>query len=149
MHPFRRVAVLAISFSIGACSSATGPSDDLTDAIERWAASAPSSYSFIYSQSCECAFGGPIRLTVVGGVVTSFDTSPGGQVVVPDMKPEDFPTIDRLLERLSDVIALDPISFEATYDATLGYPRSVNYDISEMIADDELFFEVSEFEAID
>ena len=45
-------------------------------------------------------------------------------------------------------LAQEPARLDVTYNEATGVPQSINIDISEQMADEELYLEVSGFEAL-
>lgn len=136
---------VAALLTVAGCSDATGPVERLEAAAVRWEETGLEDYSFVYDQLCFCPYTGPYRVTVEGGLVTAIAPMPGSNSV-GGLELDYFPTVDDLLDRLRDAAERDPVRFEVTYDADLGYPTSADVDISEQIVDEEYSFEVREFE---
>jgi hypothetical protein len=57
-------------------------------------------------------------------------------------------SVDGLLVLIQQVLALNPSDSRITYDATLGYPISINIDPVASIPGDELVYKITAFETI-
>ena len=138
------VALLAVS-----CSDPFGPAhDELEDATRTWVEAGAADYSFVFDRSCFCALIGPVRLTVEDGELVDAEALEGS--TAPGTRPplEQFETIDGLLARLDTTLDQEPVVFEVEYDPTYGYPTRVQIDISEQIADEEVYYEIRGFTAL-
>lgn len=121
---------------------------DLGEAAALWDERGPDDYSFVHSLSCFCGMVGPVHLTVRNDEVVAVEPRPGFSAPTgTPLDPDSFPTIDDLFDRLLADAAQNPVRFDLTFDAELGYPTSATVDISQMIADEEYAFIVTEFAA--
>jgi hypothetical protein len=59
-----------------------------------------------------------------------------------------YDTIDDIFERIETAAVQRPDKMDVEYDAKLGYPKKLNLDPNTSAMDDELFFQVLEFEAL-
>ncbi|HUF75664.1 MAG TPA: DUF6174 domain-containing protein [Longimicrobiales bacterium] len=128
---------------LAGCSESLAPESELEIAAARWAERGGPDYEFVLDRICECLVVGPVRLTVQDGDVHGAQALEGSSAAPgshPD--PEQFPTIDELFAQLRAAAAAGPVRFEVTFDHTLGHPVSVDVDISEQIADEELLLEI-------
>ena len=124
-------------------------------ALKKWQASAPVHYRIVVQQTCECStdLQRPTRVTVRRG---------GGQTVETIEEVVDAQTlaavslerksaaksVDGLLVLISQALALNPQESRVTYDATLGYPISINIDPVTSIPGDEFVYKVTSFETL-
>lgn len=142
---FRFLATVVTLGAIGGCdvTEPEGDLGELGEAMARWAAVGPDSYQYAVAQLCFCGFVGPVRVTVVNGVVTN-------RVVVETGEPleeflaDGYPNVEGLFAIIADAIARDPAELEVTYDADTGVPLDFWIDYSRNIADEELGYSVSE-----
>ncbi len=111
----------------------------------RWEANGPESYTYRYRLSCFCPpqLLETARVTVTEGVVTDVYLLDSDAPAPPDTY-DLYLAIEGLFDRLATSLENDPVMFEATYDAALGYPTSAQVDISEQIADEEYSFTASD-----
>ena len=57
-------------------------------------------------------------------------------------------SVDGLLVLIQQALALNPQDVRITYDATLGYPISVNIDPVTSITGDEIVYKITSFETL-
>ena len=139
-HLFAGLVATAV---LAGCGESLAPEAELELAAARWAERGGPDYEFVLDRICECLVVGPVRLTVRDGDVQGAEALEGSSSAPgthPD--PEQFPTIDELFTQLRAAAAAGPARFEVAFDQTLGHPVSVDVDISEQIADEELLLEV-------
>lgn len=120
----------------------------LLAAQNQWEAQGIDSYQFDLQVGCFCILDlvRPVQVVVENGQVRSItylDDGASADIILF----EDFATIDQLFAQLAANQAQDPVKFDVTYDEALGVPLSADIDVSEMIADEELRFTVTNFEA--
>ena len=115
---------------------------------ERWAAQDIDNYRFDLTIGCFCLYEmvRPVTIVVENGAVASITYIDDGTAANPEWF-NGFATIDQLFERLADLEAQDPVKFDVTYDEALGIPLSADVDVSELMADEELWLTISNFEA--
>ena len=139
--------VVAVALPLGglAIAAAPGPSDtpdaailsgrasrDLAAARSRWHARGFASYRFHVAQTCFCGpREGQATITVRGG-------RPGA---VSD-RLRDAATVPRLFALVARAIRDRVAGLQVTYDARRGYVRHVYVDRSELIADEEVGYDV-------
>ena len=114
---------------------------------ELWNALGITNYSFVYTVSCFCGFNGPnpALITVHDGVVTKVEPAPGGAVVPITGPITAYPTIDSLFAIAARAKAQNPAIFNITYDPTYHFPRTIEVDPVERVADDEISYRVDNF----
>jgi uncharacterized protein DUF6174 len=143
-----RLAALlaALPLLVSACENPfiTDARDELADARSRWARNGRSSYAYTVARSCFCGDIGPMRVSVLEGVVVSRVYTETGQPVPAD-RHTDLDTVEELFELLEDALDEDPADFEASYDGLFGYPASAFIDYSANVADEEDGFVVTDF----
>lgn len=142
------VAVLAIwQFALPAlrANGSTAGGDLTPQAL--WESQDVDSYQYDLQVSCFCIFElvRPVRVVVENGAVSSITYLDDNTAADPALF-EGYATVDQLFERLTAVQTENPVKFDVTYDEAFGVPLSVNIDVSEMIADEEVRFTVSNFE---
>jgi hypothetical protein len=130
MRRSSRPLLVAIAVALAACTSVTGPdADTLTAAIQRWQASGLVSYQFRRTTSCYCPadFVRPVTITVrAGQVVAVADRATG--------EPRELSrgaSIDSLFRMVATEIRDRPERLQVTYDAQLGFPRTLTYGTPE------------------
>jgi len=109
---------------------------------------APTAYRFQFRRHCFC---GPdvvrlLRIQVLDDeVVAVHDVETGEPVTQPIAS---FPTIDDLFAEIEDAIQRKAFRIQATYDDERGYPIDVSIDYIEYAVDEEMAFQVREFEVL-
>lgn len=114
-----------------------------------WESQEIESYRYSIQVGCFCLrdVTRPVMIEVQNGEVASITYVDDGSAADPELF-ERYSSIDKIFEIINDAESQDPARLDVTYDETYGIPLSVNIDISEMIADEELYLELSNFEAI-
>ena len=91
---------------------------------------------------------GKFIITVRDGEVESIKRE-DNQAINPDTQRfSQYDTIDDIFNFIERGIEESPYKFEIEYDAKLGYPKKLDLDPKQRTFDDELFFEVLEFEVL-
>jgi hypothetical protein len=110
-----------------------------------WKNSALTSYTLTQSLNCFCTpdYTKPYTYQVKNGVIdlTTVQTTPSVSTTT-DARPT-FHTVVEAFDIIQDAIDGKAERIEVTYDATLGYPKSISIDRSKMIADEEQYFTFS------
>jgi hypothetical protein len=112
-----------------------------------WESQGVDSYEYDLQVSCFCIFElvRPVHVVVENGAVSSITYLDDNTAADPALF-EGYATVEQLFARLTAVQAENPVKFDVTYDEALGVPLTVNVDVSEAIADEEVRFTVSNFE---
>lgn len=142
-----RLAVLLALASLAGCE-VTGPTAEirsLDEAIARWAAVGPASYTYTLERLCFCGeeARGPVRLIVAQGSVIDRVYVDGG-ARVGDQLANLFPDVPGLFAVIADAIARNPAELNVTYDPTTGVPVDIWIDYVVNIADEELGFRATD-----
>lgn len=95
----------------------------LEQAETRWRAANVTSYRYVHTLSCYCAFYGPAEVTVTAGRVTKAVARTPGVVDPVALRPP----VDSLFAFIREQLATGPANLEVTYDPDLGYPRSIKW----------------------
>jgi hypothetical protein len=139
MLRIRSLLVVALAFA-ASCSDATAPTrSDVVTNREKWAANGYPSYTMTMSRVCFCGEVGPYRVLVVNDSIISATRDADGTAA----DPRYLPTINELFDFIDTAIAEKAARIDVQYDAALGFPQQVDYDRSLNIADEELFYTVS------
>ena len=112
-------------------------------------------YRIVVQQTCECStdLQRPTRVTVrrTGGqAVETIEEVVDAQTLAPvSMERQTAAkSVDGLLVLIWLALALNPQESRITYDATLGYPISINIDPVTSIPGDEFVYKVTSFETL-
>jgi len=141
---------LGLTLGLAACSSVFAPlRHDLRAARSQWDSESPAAYSFVFRRSCFCGteFLRAVRITVADGTAVSAVFADDGSPIQTPL-PE-VPTIPDLFDEIEAAIASRADRMDVTYDQGYGYPVDVSIDFIEQAIDDEMFFQVSEFDVLE
>jgi hypothetical protein len=140
------VAALAFSgaFSGGAASANT---PDTPQAL--WQSQAVESYRYTLQVGCFCLveLTQPVIIEVQDGQVASITYVADGAAANPEFFAA-YNSIDKLFTVIYEAEAQDPARLDVKYDDTFGVPLSVNIDISELLAEEEIYLTVTDFQPI-
>jgi uncharacterized protein DUF6174 len=135
MSALRGLAVI-LAVVISACSSPLGPDEarELIVARHRWAERAFPDYTFETRHDCFCPVEliGPVRITVRQGTIESVTRLDTGDPAAAG----DWYTIKELFDRIPTMAKEDGVDdMVIRYDATLGFPSSIELRFDEDILD--------------
>ncbi|MGH7622957.1 MAG: DUF6174 domain-containing protein [Gemmatimonadaceae bacterium] len=141
-----RFAAIAL-LGAASCTDAVSPTHrptDLEAARQQWQAQNLHTYAFTLQRSCFCGNLHPLYVAVLSDTVAG----------VIDLETTE--TVDRSLgETVDDLFAFIQTAIDrpaklirANYDTERGYPTEIDYDGSAQIADDEIFYRVSDVHPI-
>jgi hypothetical protein len=119
------------------------PLDDATTNLNLWNEKKIENYSFSFKRVCFCPleYVGPHQIVVKNGKISTVNGAPYN-------KAERYGvmyTIPELLQVIKENIDKKPVKQTLNFNPTYGYPTSVFFDFSEMIADEEIGYEITNF----
>lgn len=141
------LSFLFLLFVLAGCDQlqqVTGRSD-VAKARAKWEDKGIVNYEFEVQQLCFCAFRTPNLVVVKNGQVT--------QVLDPATRqPREydhtwFRTIPEWLDWIEEAQKDKPQKLEVSYDPNYGFPSDINYNQSDMIADEEFTATIRNFKA--
>ena len=114
-----------------------------------WQAQALDSYRYTLQVSCFCLreMTRPVTIEVRDGEVAAIIYTDDGSAADP-LLFERHDSIDDLFAIIAEAEAQNPAHLDVTYAEETGVPLSVDIDISEEMADEEIRFQVMAFEAL-
>ena len=114
-----------------------------------WEAQELESYRYTLQVGCFCLtdLTRPVVIEVRDGAVASVTYADDGSAADPALF-EQYDSIDDLFAVIADAEAQNPARLDVTYAEETGVPLSVEIDISEEMADEELYLTLSDFEAL-
>ena len=120
------------------------PLDDATANLNLWNEKKIENYSFSFKRICFCPveYVGPNQVVVQNGKVVTVN---GATYNPSNDRYGVIPTIPELLLTIKSHLDKNPVKKTLNFNQTYGYPTSVFFDFSEMMADDELGYEVTNF----
>jgi hypothetical protein len=100
-------------------------------------------YEYVLRLSCFCPpeITQPGRVRVRDGTIDSVEDPDDGT----PLDPADYLTLPELFGVVQQAIDAEAYALAVTYDATRGFPASVQVDFDELVADDELEYTATEF----
>jgi len=142
MNPIRLAGLALLVVGIS-CSDAIGPAHQATDleaARQQWRAQNLHTYAFTIQRSCFCANIHPLYVLVLSDTVAGvFDLETSEWV---DRKLGE--TVEGLFTFIQNATDRPAHLIRAEYDSVKGFPTEIDYDGAAQIADDEVFYRVSD-----
>ncbi|MEY2760283.1 MAG: hypothetical protein RLZZ96_183 [Bacteroidota bacterium] len=134
--------LLLFCLSLWGCETVQ-PLDDATMNLNLWNEKKIENYSFSFKRVCFCPleYVGPHQIVVKNGKISTVNGAPYN-------KAERYGvlyTIPELLQVIKENIDKKPAKQTLNFNPTYGYPTSVFFDFSEMIADEEIGYEITNF----
>jgi hypothetical protein len=143
------VGILAV---VGLLAGMALAQDKPAEGRALWESQGITSYRFAVSRNCFCLVRGPVVIEVRDGKMVSIvDVETGKSVVDGFALSEIFAeaaTIDLLFERIERAEAEGAALVRVSFDEMYGYPTEIYIDESELMADEEIGYTVSEFEIL-
>ncbi len=122
---------------------------DLDEHRALWEAIGVTDYAMRFQRICFCSSSLliPVRLTIRGDtLVEVFDLET--QQPIDSFEPGMFLTVDELFDFVQDAINVDAPRISVRYDAQLGHPTDIDVDLSRQRFDDDMRFEVRDFDPL-
>ncbi|MBN9399871.1 MAG: hypothetical protein J0I17_06815 ['Candidatus Kapabacteria' thiocyanatum] len=131
--------ILIALHAVGCKEQPTGTAPTtLTEAKERWASSGITDYELDRRVVCYCIGAeDTVRCRIErDSAVSIINLTTGEAVEIKRRTPATVQDLFDIVEKAQDEAHM----LNVTYDATYGYPREINIDWSNTIADDEIFY---------
>ena len=114
----------------------------LNKAQDLWRSKCIDSYSYTQTRICFCLPKelGPHKLTIQNGVIVSVN----GEAFDASIH-QSYLTINDSFEYIINKLENDPEEFNLEFDSTYGFPTDVFFDMSLMIADEEIRLTFTDF----
>ena len=143
------VGVLAV---VGLVTGMVLGQDRQAEGRALWESQGITSYRFTVSRNCFCLIRGPVVIEVRDGKVVSIIDQETGQPEVDGFALSEIyaeaATIDLLFELIERAEAEGAALVRVSFDDTYGYPTEIYIDESEMMADEEIGYTITEFEVL-
>ena len=142
MNTIRFAALASLGLGVS-CSDAVTPLNqpaDLEVARRQWRAQNLHTYAFTIQRSCFCATTDRLYVFVQSDTVA-------GVLDLDTAEPADRQlgeTVDGLFTFIQEAIDRHAQKIRADYDPTKGFPTEIDYDGAAQIADDEIFYRISD-----
>ncbi len=142
--------MISTAFVVGLSASASAAmltQAELDANRDLWEENKPEAYSFVVQNGCFCPedIRGPHQVSVVDDEIVEVVFEETGE---PYLLDTVF-TIDGYFDILQTGLDDDWFSLEVTFDPTLGIPLTIAGNPVAEIADEEVFYTISDFNAID
>ena len=146
----KKIILTMLVLILAACSAG---GTDLSRNQQKWQDANITHYRFELNISCFCAFRDqmPLTIEVRDEQIVHMAAVDGTLVLDTDQNYEFYAphaTIDLLFAELDAAVKDGADSVTVTYDATYGFPTEIGIDYSQEIADEEMYFSISGFEAL-
>lgn len=146
----KRFILLMLAFMLAACTS--GGASDYDKNLEKWNDAGIAHYRYSLFIGCFCPFMEemPITIEVNNGEVVSMTSAKGPIDATNPLKEvaDRYSTIDRVFLALKADQTGDAEDVIAAYDPTYGFPANVAVDNIKEAVDDEISYQVSNFEVL-
>lgn len=147
----KRLLSTALLAFAASCSDAaspatktTAPVTELQAARQLWKAQALHTYAFLLQRSCFCGNTHPLFVVVVNDKVAGVLDFQTTESVDPSLGQ----TVDDLFTFIQKAIDRPARLIRANYDEVKGFPTEIDYDGAAQIADDEIFYKISDVHPI-
>jgi hypothetical protein len=147
----KKLFVVFLVLVLAACSIV--PASEFDQNLGKWQNADVSHYRFDLSLGCFCAFRSmmPLTIEVKNGEVVAISDASGIPLSLDDPNYEFFEqylTIDRLFTALEADLGGEADEVTVTYEPLYGFPVDISIDRIKEAVDDELYIQVSNFEAL-
>ena len=133
-------------FIILNCTKKTGviPEDELNlqEQEKKWKKQGITDYEFTSQISCFCQSDYTLPKAIV---VKNDEIQSINGVAYANLEYENHMTIDELFDYIEDRQNKNPVIENLEFDSVYGFPSYIYFDISEIIADDEIAYTVTNF----
>lgn len=145
----KKILLLVLSLLLAACSTAS----EYDQNLKKWQDADVAHYQFDLFIGCFCPFRDmmPLTIEVLNGEVVSITQQDGTAVAENDPSYTYFvevATVDRLFEELNSSLNGGADEVLVTYDATYGFPVTISIDQIKEAIDDEIAYQVANFEVL-
>ena len=142
------LVIALVAMLVSACSPARQTELDRNRAL--WESQSIRHYRFDLTISCFCVFNDqmPLTIEVQDGQVVSISAAGGADI--SDFRDfySGFDTMEKLFDTIAEAAAGDAQTLEVQYDPTYGFPVSIYVDPEELVADDEVGYDVVNFQIL-
>lgn len=123
----------------------TSELDQNTSQLTKWKNQKITDYEFTLRVNCFCTieYVGPHNIVVKNNIIQSVNGVLYDQVKHPSVK-----TIEQLFEIIAANLKRKPFSKTLEYDPKYYFPANIFFDISEMVADEEIGYTVTQFKPL-
>lgn len=135
---------LFIPLLILGCTKTTGM-DEVDDYFKKWGKLGISDYEFTLRVNCFCTLEtvGPHKIVVKKNSILTVNGVPYDPNIHFSVK-----TIEQLFTYIQKTLAEKPVQKTLAFDAQYFFPTNIYFDMSEMIADEEMGYIVTDFKPL-
>jgi hypothetical protein len=146
----KKLILITFIFILAACSIG---GSEVSRNQQKWTDANINHYRFELNIGCFCAFRDQMPLTVEvrDDQIVSLTNADGTQVLDTDPNYAYFAphaTIDQLFAEIEKATQDGADSITVTYDSTYGFPGEIAIDPSKQIADEEMYYSITNFEPL-
>jgi hypothetical protein len=127
---------------LASCGS-TDPIGEIEIAKKTWEAAGIKYYRADIERICFCPPPARYTMVVEDGVITRIIDSETGEETE---QRNGYTTVDELFDWLLQVAPQNPEKLDLEFHPELGYPTLIDYNQSDMIADEELFIRITDLQ---
>lgn len=142
MNPLRLAGLVVLVVAMS-CGDAVGPRRQVTDleaAHRRWRAQNLHTYAFTLQRTCFCTNVHPLYVLVLSDTVAAVLDLETGTMVDRQFGE----TVEGLFTFVRNAIDRPAQLIRVKYDVAKGFPTEIDYDGAARIADDEIFYRVTD-----
>jgi len=134
--------IVILLFIINSCTSNTEIviQDEVSINLRKWKNKNFSNYQFTFQISCYCVenYTLPKQVVIKNNKIFSV-----GGVFYAEVNDPSFKTVEGYFKYIRNKQSKNPVQESLNFDPTMGYPTYIYFDISEMIADEEIGYTIS------
>lgn len=118
------------------------PEDEVSQQEQKWKKQGITEYAFTLQISCFCIvdYTRPKSIVVKNNQIESVNG-----IAYTDLEYETYMTFDDFFEYIKERQKENPVQENLEFDPTYGFPNYIYFDISEMIADEEIGYTITDF----
>ncbi|MDG1024133.1 MAG: DUF6174 domain-containing protein [Flavobacteriaceae bacterium] len=118
------------------------PEDEVSQQEQKWKKQGITEYAFTLQISCFCIvdYTRPKSIVVKNNQIESVNG-----IAYTDLEYETYMTFDDFFEYIKERQKENPVQENLEFDPTYGFPTYIYFDISEMIADEEIGYTITDF----
>lgn len=143
-HPIFLLLLSCLSLAQCTKESSYKPPEDLAQAKSLWESKKIDSYTMTFNVSCFCIvdLNKPAEVVVKKNKIITVNG-----IAYDNSFPlyGSYKTIQELFSHIEEMQKKNPVVEELEFDPTYGFPSYIYYDVSEIIADEEIGYRVSDF----
>ncbi|NIM92219.1 MAG: hypothetical protein GTO18_00680 [Anaerolineales bacterium] len=149
---FRRYLLPVFIFAITLAACAPN-SSTFQENLARWESADLADYRYVLRVGCFCPdeIINPVVVEIRGDAVASITYQETGEQPGENALQffNAYDSVEELFAVIEDAMKQDPAEMSVEYDPNFGVPISISIDYDRMMADEELYLEISEFSELE